>query len=903
MTKNTVLYKLTRRTFLKATAVTAALVALGDELFGGPMSTLVESVSAAPVTEDVWIPTACKMCGTGAGRGCGILAHRVNGVVVGLKPDPRCKTARGRLCCRSHALIHKLYNPYRVRTPMKRTNPEKAKYNAETDRWEGVDAGWVEISWDEALNTVAAKLRAVREKNPDSLLHLRGHGSSSSSFGRDFSRSFGTHNNTISGGGGMICAAARHQIAYIYNGTSGMGSGDQDYVMYQISMGRSDGRNKASVGDVENEFDKNMRGCKTVVVDPRCCEEASKAYEWIPIKPATDGALGRAWCNVLLNELGIYDEEFMKERSNAPYLIGPDGFYMRSKTDLYESRSRNKETFGKPLIWDPVDGVAKIFDDETIKDFALEGNYTVDDVQCQPAFQLMKEHYKQFTPEWAEKICDVPAATIRRIAKEYGEAARIGSTITIDGHVFPYRPVCINAGRGWPSSRHGFVDCEVYAHLNAIVGNQDVPGGMQGGTSRSVKPEGDGVVAPGGNMRYSFKWPPHYQVDADIYPTNYKAYWETWRRVLDPEKYHMTYLAEVLIINGGNPTQTMASLDEVVQGIAKIPFSACVAYHFDQQAELCDILFADAGWAEELGLIGRTNAKLRQPLLEKPQYNTRFPEDVYLDLADRVGFLPEFLERLGPTEGDYALDVDKKYTWEEILDRQLRTKYGGEYGLEWFKRNGVEPSAAPTPAKEEYPYYFYPNRKTRYPIYFEYIKWAGEKLKSDMDALGITHPHPGAYVDFLALPDWLPGPVLEAPAEYDMIASNWKSATHTMGFTQDNPYLMEVSALHDPYLTVIQINRATGEKKGFKDGDIIWVESYNSGKRQRGPVRLSECIHPDSVMFGMTADQWSRNMNPDAQEGMIFNQLISTDYKWIDPVSGGIEVHAAVKVYKAEEVG
>ncbi len=894
MTTDIVLHKVTRRTFLKATAATAAAVAVGDKLFGGPVSTLVESAAAAPVVEDKWIPSICYNCK----ESCGFIAHRVNGVVVGIKGNPQAVgNNNGKLCVRGNSLVPKLYNPYQVKTPMKRTNPEKAKYNPTTDRWEGVDPGWVEISWDEALDTVAAKLRAVKAKDPRGFLHLRGHGLHvCGDTNRDLAVAFGTPNANVSGGGGLVCAAARHTIAYIYNGTSGMGGADPKYSKYAILWGRSLGVNKGGVADIRKFFEMQARGNKFVVIDPRCSEEASKAYLWVKIKPGTDGALGRAFCHVLLHELNIYDAEFMKERSNGPYLIGPNGMYVRSKTVTYKDTSRKGATLGKPLIWDPVDKVAKTFDDETIKDFALEGNYEVDGVQCQPAFQLMKNLYKPFTPEWAAKICDVDPALTRRIAKEYAEAASIGSTIMVNGEVMPYRPVSVECGRGWQSSRHGMVDCEVYAHLNAIVGNQNVPGGMDGGDEKSVKPAGDGVVAPGGDIKYDFKWPDDYQLDHGMFCVNYKAYTTTWKAILDPKKYHMDYEIEVLGMNGANPTQTMGSSDEVVQAIAKIPFSYAFAYHFDQQPELADIIFPDAGYP---GWLHNEGDYLRQPLLEKPQYNTRLNEDVVLEIADRVGILPQLLKRWGPTEGKYALDTKKKYTWEEILDRQLRDAYGDEHGLDWFKTNGIAPPADPTPENEKYAYHFFPNKKTRYPIYFEYLLWVRDQLKADLAKVGVEHVHPDAYSDYIALPEWKPGPVLEAPPEFDLVATNWKSTTHTMGFTQDNAWLMEVSALHDPYLAVVWMNRATGESKGFKDGDVVWVESHNNGKRQRGEVKLSEVVHPKSVLFGMTANNWSRHMNPEAQEGMIYNALISTDFKYIDPVSGGIEVHSAVKVYKA----
>lgn len=889
MSDNILSRGLTRRQFIKTTAATAAVVAVGDKLFGGPMSTLVESATAAPaVIEDKWIPTACWNCR----EACGILAHRVNGVVVKIGGNPDCSISQGKTCVRGQSGIQKLYNPYVVKAPMKRTNPEKAKYNPETDRWEGVDPKWVEISWDEALNTVAAKLREVRAKDPRRILWMSGWGMR---FGApELDSALGTP-NSISGGGGLICAAARHTIAYLYNGTSGIGSADLLHTKYAIMWGRSTGVNKGGVQQIREFGEVTERGNKYIVIDPRCSEEASKAHEWVRIKPGTDGALGRAICNVLLNELGIYDVEFMKLRSNGPYLIGPDGMYVRSKTQMVKDATRAGATLGLPLIWDPTDNTAKVFNDKTIKDFALEGNYEVDGVQCQPAFQLMKNHYKPFTPEWATKICDVDPAIIRRIAKEYGEAASIGSTITINGEVFPYRPVSVECGRGWQSARHGMVDCMVYTHLNSIVGNQDVPGGIQGGTKSSLKPGVDGVVSPKGNTVYKFEWPPNYKQNHSYFPIAYKAYTTTWKIVLDPEKYHMDYPIEVLAMHGANPTQTMASADEVVQAIAKIPFSYSFAYHFDQQSELADIILADPGYPGWLHMAGDN---LRQPLLEKPLYNTRTPDQVLLDIAERVGVLPAVLEEAGPTKGKYAVDVNKTYTWEQLLDMQLRTDYGDDHGLEWFKIHGVAPTT-PTPANEVYGYHFWP-KTTRHPIYYEYLKWAGDQLKADLAKVGVTeHPHPDAYSDYMALPDWKPGPVLEAPPEYDLVATNWKSNTHTMGLTQDNAFLNEIAALKDHYLTTIWMNRATAESKGFKDGDIIWAESYNSGKRQRGPVMLSEVVHPRSVLFGATMNNWSKHMNPDAQTGMIYNMLISSDFKFIDPVSGGIEVHSAVKVYKA----
>jgi anaerobic selenocysteine-containing dehydrogenase len=173
------------------------------------------------------------------------------------------------------------------------------------------------------------------------------------------------------------------------------------------------------------------RGMKLVVIDPRCSPEASKG-EWIPIRPGSDFAFLLAMAHVMMHEGLPQDEWFLKNRTNAPYLIQPDGNYYRDKDT------------NKPVMWDPVENRAKTFD-AAFKDIALLGAYDVGGTICRTGYDLIKEEYKKYTPEWAEKICTIPAATTRRIAREFVDHAKIGSTIKIDDFVFPFRPVSSTA--------------------------------------------------------------------------------------------------------------------------------------------------------------------------------------------------------------------------------------------------------------------------------------------------------------------------------------------------------------------------------------------------------------------------------------------------------------------------
>src|SRR3990167_5225686 len=104
-----------------------------------------------------WIPSACSMCY----NSCGIMAHQVDGTLVKIEGNPNSPAGLGRLCPKGLSGIMTLYDPYRVKRPLKRSNPEKGI---------GVDPKWVEIDWAEALDTIAERLRMVRQEDPRKLI-------------------------------------------------------------------------------------------------------------------------------------------------------------------------------------------------------------------------------------------------------------------------------------------------------------------------------------------------------------------------------------------------------------------------------------------------------------------------------------------------------------------------------------------------------------------------------------------------------------------------------------------------------------------------------------------------------------------------------------------------------------
>ncbi|MDP2719162.1 MAG: molybdopterin-dependent oxidoreductase, partial [Dehalococcoidia bacterium] len=365
--------------------------------------------------EDVWIPTTCWFCATGGP--CLHRYHRIDGVLVNVEGNTEeagfaeLSRNQGRLCPKPFSLIEKVYNPHRIKTPLKRTNPEKG-----IDK----DPGWVEISWDEALDTVAKRLKTIRQKDPRGVCATFVSVAQMSMQGtwEPFYITFGPMQD-LRGGSGMRCGLGVHIFGNTIHGGFRCVA-DLDYTKYMIIMGS----NMVASGGICGNL--RYSEVKRVVIDPVLNLTAAKADEWLPIKPGTDIAFMLSMMNVIINELGIYDVEFLQKTTNSPYLVGPEGNFVRG------------DKSGKPLIWDAAGQAARGFDDPGLKDPALTGEFTVNGVKCKPAFQLLKEHVMQYTPEWAESICGIPSETIRRITREFVENARIGSTIRIEGIDLPY---------------------------------------------------------------------------------------------------------------------------------------------------------------------------------------------------------------------------------------------------------------------------------------------------------------------------------------------------------------------------------------------------------------------------------------------------------------------------------
>ncbi len=870
------------------------------------------------IYEDVWVPTTCGRCYAS----CGIKVRRVNGVAVKIEGNPdSVMGATGGVCPKGLSGLQVLYDPNRLKVPMRRTNPEKGIY---------ADPKWKEISWDEALDEIAARLKKIISEDPKKLL-WQATTARSSHFAITFFPALLTLGRPgyWVGGGSLHCGAGAHEVGGLVHGAWSIVPDFKlcNYIIY-FGANKGSGSGHSAAMTTRLAAEARARGARFVVFDPMCNFAGGKATEWIPIIPGTDGAVVLAMCNVIVNELEIIDATFLKTKTNAPYLIAPGGQY-----------ARDKET-AKPLVWDVSEGRVVPYDYKTIPnfeaarkiDYALEGTYRVNGIECHPAFQLIKEHLRQFTPEMASKASSVPVATVRRIANEWAEAARVGSTVTIDGEVLPFRPVSAVLFRGGEGHQNSYHTCFGVSLLNQIVGSVDVPGGTVGWPSRclglpytgkcntSPTMSKDGMFSverfgvPGLAFKRRSPWPveePEIRHDPslrDIFPMALYPFIygssdqdEIWSKIGWPHRI------EMMISWGCNSIMSVASRDILAETLRKISFIVVDELFSTELAEgFADIVLPDtcyleeASWAEGVSIgfnypfaMENWAFHVLQPVVA-PQYGRRdFWGDVIPELMDRIGKRKEFNEmrnKMYELDEPYKLKPDERVTSVELANRCLKNLFGPEHGWEWFEKHGF--IAWPKKVEEAYWRYFC---DCRVPIYLEHLIEIREKLKEIVEKTGLEIDLP----QYTPLITWYPTSVhsVDAP-DYDLYCFSYRDVLHSGSHTMEQPWLDEASRMN-PYTYNIAMNADTAKGKGLRDGDTVELETI-TGRKVEGQLKLLKGIHPQTVSIAACAGHWAKGMPIAKGKGVNFDILLELDLKHVDHICLNLETAVRVKIRKIQ---
>lgn len=218
-----------------------------------------------------WVPTVCYQCKAE----CAIVAKVEDGVLKEIRGNPR---ARGKACVKGMAGVSLEYSPDRLTYPMKRVGARG-------------DGKFERISWKEATETIANKLKELKDRGDAHKL----------------TANFFPHSITdpkwrfLNAYGGFINTALPHcDSAKILAFIKTMGGVPNHHIPpawftvpkggIMIMAGRHafGGLEDASIP--KDILDARARGAKLVVIDPIFTPEAAKADQWIPIRPSGDTA-------------------------------------------------------------------------------------------------------------------------------------------------------------------------------------------------------------------------------------------------------------------------------------------------------------------------------------------------------------------------------------------------------------------------------------------------------------------------------------------------------------------------------------------------------------------------------------------------------------------------------------
>ena len=251
--------------------------------------------------EEQWHTSICRQCP----GGCGILARVVDGRLVRIAGNPLHPVNRGGLCMKGLAGAQMLYDPDRIRSPLKRAGR----------RGQGK---WKPIGWEEAIAEVGTRLKRLRDEGQPHTTALLGgqYRGLTDQLLQRFAAAYGTPNYL------RYRCMTPEKGAPTYRFMHGLNTPlchDLANSRYVLSFGCNLLESwQSTVHQIRSYglFRERQSGerAQLVQVDTRYSVTAAKADRWIPVKPGTDGALALGLAYIIIQE-GLYDREFVQNRT------------------------------------------------------------------------------------------------------------------------------------------------------------------------------------------------------------------------------------------------------------------------------------------------------------------------------------------------------------------------------------------------------------------------------------------------------------------------------------------------------------------------------------------------------------------------------------------------------------
>lgn len=356
-------------------------------------------------------PGFCTLCRSR----CGAVYTVESGRMTSVAPDPEHPTGSA-LCPKGRAAPEIVHSTRRLTRPLRRSWPKGSP-----------DPGWEEISWEEAMRTVAERFDRIRaDSGPESIAFSVTSPSGtpmsdSIDWVERFIRLFGASNTCYST---EICNWHK-DFAHAF--TFGSALPTADYANTDLAMLWGHNPAKTWLSQAVAVRTGRDKGAKIVVVDPRRSTSALDADHWLRVRPGTDAALAMGLARHLVSG-EYYDADFVRSWTNGPLLVRDDnGAFLRAG-DLVPDAP---DAF---VVWDRAVRGPRYYDTraraERSADFALRGAFTVDTAEgrtlgVRPAF----EHYAQACEPWTmERTAQrtwIPEEDLRAFAEELAAARTV----------------------------------------------------------------------------------------------------------------------------------------------------------------------------------------------------------------------------------------------------------------------------------------------------------------------------------------------------------------------------------------------------------------------------------------------------------------------------------------------
>ncbi|MGC7404927.1 molybdopterin-containing oxidoreductase family protein [Pandoraea pneumonica] len=226
---------------------------------------------------------------------CALHVTVENGVAIKVQGDPDHPTTKGVLCTKVSRYTERTYHPDRLLHPLKRVGPKGT-------------GQFVQVSWDQALDEIATRLREIAAREPEAILPYSYAGTMGFVQGETMAARFFNKLGASELDRTICASAGAAGLRYTYG--AGVGMHVEHFVDSKLILIWGSNPITSSVHFWAIAQEAKRRGAKLIAIDPYRSLTAEKCHQHIALLPGTDAALALGMMHVLIAE-DLVDHEYI----------------------------------------------------------------------------------------------------------------------------------------------------------------------------------------------------------------------------------------------------------------------------------------------------------------------------------------------------------------------------------------------------------------------------------------------------------------------------------------------------------------------------------------------------------------------------------------------------------------